>query len=154
MQLIFSKGSLFSVRNVLCIVGVCLLSSIRAEAQPIVKTEVLLQTTSSWDGVKYKHYPPVNSKKPLQLSVLKITIPANAALAWHTHPMPNTVYVLSGKLTVEKKGTNKKIVLEQGQVLPEMVNQLHRGIAGKDPVVLIAFYAGSKGMPLSKPVKQ
>jgi quercetin dioxygenase-like cupin family protein len=58
--------------------------------------------------------------------------------------------VVSGELTVEKKENGQKKVLKPGQVLPEMVDALHRGTTGDEPVVLIVFYAGVKDMPLSK----
>lgn len=111
-----------------------------------VQSETLLRSSQSWDGVAYKAYP----KGVPELTVLKITIPANTALPWHTHPMPNAGYVLSGELTVEKKSTGEKKVLTVGQSLPEMVNDLHRGYTGDVPAELIMFYAGTKGMPLSQ----
>ncbi|MFB0825219.1 hypothetical protein ACEU07_07995 [Chromobacterium violaceum] len=40
-------------------------------------------------------------------------------------------------------------VLEAGDALPEMVETAHRGIAGDEPVVLLVFYAGVKGMPMT-----
>jgi quercetin dioxygenase-like cupin family protein len=64
--------------------------------------------------------------------------------------MPNAAYVLSGEITVEKKVDGKRKTLEAGQVLPEMVGELHRGMTGDQPVVLIVFYAGTRGMPLSE----
>jgi quercetin dioxygenase-like cupin family protein len=64
--------------------------------------------------------------------------------------MPNAAYVLSGEITVEKKSTGEKKLITKGQVLPEMVNALHRGVTGDAPVVLIVFYAGTKGLPLSQ----
>jgi hypothetical protein len=33
----------------------------------------------------------------------------------------------------------------------EVVNKVHRGITGAKPVVLLAFYAGTKGTPVSIP---
>lgn len=65
--------------------------------------------------------------------------------------MPNAAYVLSGELTVEKKDSGEKKTLSAGQVLPEMVGALHRGLTRDSPAVLIVFYAGAKGMPLSQP---
>jgi quercetin dioxygenase-like cupin family protein len=111
-----------------------------------IQMEPLLQSSQSWDGQTYKAYPD----GPPELSVLKIIIPANTELPWHTHPMPNAGYVLSGELTVQKKATGEKKVLTAGQVLPEMVGQLHRGYTGDMPAVLIVFYAGTKGLPLSQ----
>ena len=114
--------------------------------QPPVQIETLLQSDSSWDGTPYTAYP----QGAPQLTVLKMTIPPHSSLPWHTHPMPNAAYVVSGELTVENKENGQKKILTPGQVLPEMVDALHRGTTGDQPVVLIVFYAGIKDMPLSK----
>jgi len=113
---------------------------------PAVQTETLLQAGSSWDGTPYKAYP---AGRPV-MSVLKITIPPHTALKWHSHPIPNAAYVVSGQLTVEKKETGEKKIVTRGQVLAEMVDVVHRGLSGDEPVVLIVFYAGADGVPLSK----
>jgi quercetin dioxygenase-like cupin family protein len=123
----------------------CLLMPL-VKAAPSVQVETLLRSATSWDGQLYQAYP---DGQP-ELSILKMTFPANSELSWHTHPMPNAAYVVSGELTVQKKETGEKKTLTAGQVLPEMVNQLHRGFTGDQPVELIVFYAGVKGMPLSQ----
>jgi quercetin dioxygenase-like cupin family protein len=111
------------------------------EASP-VRSETLLSSSSSWDGTLYEAYSP---GRP-QVSVLRITI----APHWHSHPMPNTAYVLSGEITVEKEdGTSRRF--KSGEVIAELVDGVHRGVAGDDPVVLIVFYAGTTGRPLSQP---
>ena len=110
-----------------------------------VKKETLLETTKSWDGSAYRQYP---AGQP-QLSVLRITIPAHTTMQWHQHPVPNAAYIVSGELTVEKKD-GAKLHLKAGQVLPELVNEVHRGVAGDSDVVLIVFYAGAVGVPLSR----
>jgi quercetin dioxygenase-like cupin family protein len=114
-----------------------------------INVEKLLETEQSWDGVSYKGYP----KGTPQISVLRITIAPNTSLAWHEHPIPNAAYVLDGTLTVEKKATGEKRLLKTGEVLPEMVDSAHRGYTGKEGVTLVVFYAGQKGIPLSKPVE-
>ncbi|HWZ49669.1 MAG TPA: cupin domain-containing protein [Herbaspirillum sp.] len=119
---------------------------VRAQEPPAVQIETLMRTGTSWDGVPYTAYP---GGAP-EITVLQITVAPHSALAWHTHPMPNAAYVLSGEITVEKKSTGEKKLIKKGQVLPEMVNALHRGVTGDAPVVLIVFYAGTKGMPLSQ----
>lgn len=129
-----------------CVTGLLWSTAASAHDKPTVEVETLLRSGSSWDAVPYTAYP---SGAP-ELSVLKITIPANTTLPWHTHPMPNAAYILSGELTVEKKETGAKKLLKPGQVLPEMVNEFHRGFTGDMPAVLIVFYAGSKDLPLSK----
>jgi len=110
-----------------------------------VESTVLLKSSSAWDGVSYDAYP---AGVP-ELTVLNIKIPANTALKWHEHPMPNAAYVVSGHLTVETLESGQSIQLKPGDVLPEMVNRQHRGVTGKTAVELIVFYAGTPGMPLS-----
>jgi quercetin dioxygenase-like cupin family protein len=111
-----------------------------------VTAETLLKTGASWDGTAYPRYP----EGAPELTVLKITIPPRTELPWHTHPMPNAAYVVSGELTVEKRDGGPTKRLAAGDVLPEMVGAAHRGVTGESPVVLIVFYAGTNGMPLSE----
>jgi quercetin dioxygenase-like cupin family protein len=117
-----------------------------AKEPPAVESTVLLKSTSSWDGTPYKTYP---TGQP-ELTVLNIKIPANSALKWHQHSMPNAAYVVSGQLEVQTKEGDKSIHLKAGDVLPEMVDTLHRGQTGDSPVELIVFYAGTPGTPLSQ----
>ena len=130
----------------LLVAGLAVLESARADNSPSIQKEVLSSGSTSWDGTPYTAYP---AGAP-ELSVLKITIAPHATLPWHSHPIPNAAYVVSGELTVEKQSTGEKKVLTAGQVLPELVGQIHRGTAGDEPVVLIVFYAGAKGTPLSQ----
>jgi quercetin dioxygenase-like cupin family protein len=81
--------------------------------------------------------------------VLEISIPPHSKLNWHTHPMANKAYIVSGEITVEELGGTRKQHFVAGQVVAETVNTLHRGVTGDQPVVLIVFYAGVKGMPLA-----
>ncbi|KVN48406.1 cupin domain-containing protein [Burkholderia ubonensis] len=113
-------------------------------AEPQVEVTQLLKTTHSWDGVQYRAYP---DGQP-EVSVLRYKIPAHSALPWHTHPVINAAYVLSGHLTVIRKSDGKTMMIGPGDALPEMVGVPHRGQSGDEPVELIVFYAGSLGMPL------
>lgn len=81
-----------------------------------------------------------------------MTIPANSKLHWHKHLMPNSAYIVSGQLTLEERGTGRKATYHAGQVLAESVDNVHRGVTGREPVVVIVTYAGAKGQPLSVPV--
>jgi len=110
-----------------------------------VQMETLSQSTKAWDGTQYKAYP---TGQP-QLSVLKITLAPHTALKWHTHPVPNAGYVLSGEITAETKDGAKKHFVA-GDVISETVDIVHRGVSGDQPVVLIVFYAGTPGVPLSQ----
>jgi quercetin dioxygenase-like cupin family protein len=111
-----------------------------------IKSETLLHSSSAWNGVSYEAY----SKGAVELSVLRITIPPHSKLKWHTHPMPNVAYILTGEITVGQQGFNKKRQFVAAEVVPETVNTLHRGITGEQAVVRIAFYAGAKGRPLAE----
>ncbi len=131
-----------------CLTAALLLLSPAAGAaeSPGVAVETLMQTSQSWDGTPYGPYPA----GPPELTVLRITIPPNTALPWHTHPMPNAAYVVSGELRVEKQDGGATKTLVAGDVLPEMVHSVHRGVTGEAGVVLIVFYAGTKGMKLAE----
>ena len=144
MKKSFSHAAL--ALRALCIASLFTYGVAHADNQPAVQKEVLSSGGTSWDGTPYAAYP---AGAP-EITVVKITIAPHATLPWHTHPMPNAAYVVSGELTVEKKDTGEKKVLTPGQVLPELVGQVHRGTAGNEPVVLIVFYAGAKGLPLSQ----
>lgn len=112
-------------------------------------TEVILKTNKSWDGVPYKNYPAGNP----ELIVMTYHIPAHSALAWHKHFVPNAAYVVSGILTVEEKNGGKK-VFTKGQVVPEMVGPIHRGVTGDEPVDLVVFYASSDQSKITEKVSE
>ena len=111
-----------------------------------VEAKILLNTSESWGGAAYECYPAGTPES----TVLRLVIAPNTALPWHKHPMPNVAYVVSGELLVEKQEGGAKKRLVAGDVLPEMVNSVHRGVTGEAGVILIVFYAGVKGMKLSE----
>ena len=111
--------------------------------------EILLQTTQSWNGKPYTHYP---TGQP-QLTTIKLTIAPHTVLPWHTHPFPNVVYVLSGSLTLHDKASGKTLVVHQGQAVGESVDDIHRGESGDEPTVVLITYAGTPGVPTSVPAK-
>ena len=106
-----------------------------------IQTEILIQSTSSWDRTPYVSYA---AGQP-QITILKITIAPHTTMKWHSHPLPNAGYILSGELTIEKKdGTKQHFVAEQA--VTETVNSVHRGITGAERTVLIVFYPGTPGL--------
>jgi quercetin dioxygenase-like cupin family protein len=111
--------------------------------------EILLQTTQSWNGKPYTHYP---TGQP-QLTTIKLIIAPHTALPWHSHPFPNVVYVLSGTLTLHDKASGKTQVVHQGQAVGESVDDVHRGESGDEPTILLITYAGTPGVPTSIPAK-
>ena len=133
-------------RKALVLLASAALRAGAAENPPPIQVETLTQTNSAWDGTPYKAYP---SGQP-QITVLKITIAPHTTMKWHTHPMPNAAYVLSGEITVEKKSDGSKKHFVAGQAVTETVDSVHRGVTGSEPVELIVFYAGKPGLPLSQ----
>ena len=111
--------------------------------------QVLLQADQSWNGKPYTQYP----KGRPELTTLKVTLAAHTVLPWHTHPFPNAGYVLSGTLTLHDKASGKTRVVHQGEAFAESVDDVHRGEAGDEPVVLLITYAGTPGVPTSIPAK-
>jgi quercetin dioxygenase-like cupin family protein len=111
--------------------------------------EVLLRADSSWNGKPYTHYA---SGRP-QLTMLKVTLRPNTALPWHTHPMPNAGYILSGDLTLHDRASGLSHAYHAGETFAESVNDEHRGEAGPNGAVLLITYAGIPGMPTSIPAK-
>ncbi|MEI2264542.1 cupin domain-containing protein [Erwinia sp. CGal63] len=108
----------------------------------------LLQTSEAWNGTPYEAWP---AGKP-QLSVMKMRIPPHSSLPWHSHPMPNIAYVLSGELTVEDKESGKRHTVIAGEALNESTGDIHRGYTTDQAAELVIFYAGVEGMPLSEPL--
>jgi quercetin dioxygenase-like cupin family protein len=126
----------------LLLLTVCLTTQAWAFKQKEVTSEVLAQTTMSWNGATLPAYP---NGQP-QITVLKITIPPKTVLQWHEHPVINAGYIVSGSLKVETT-TNEVLYLNQGDTIVEVVNTWHRGInETRKPVV---FYAGAIGTPIT-----
>jgi quercetin dioxygenase-like cupin family protein len=110
-----------------------------------IQIESLLKTDTTTIGQKIV-YPDFSNA---QVSILKITIGPGRSTGWHKHEIPVFAYVLSGTLTVELEN-NKIIEYPANSAFSEVINTLHNGTnKGKDNVVLIAFFAGAKGKPLS-----
>lgn len=128
--------------------GVTGTASAAAQSQAVKSAhgDILVQDTKSWNGKSYEAYPGGTP----QLTVLKMTIPAHTALPWHTHPFPNAGYVLSGQLTIQDRASGKEQTFKTGQAFTESVNDVHRGVSGDTPTVLIITYSGSPGVATFK----
>jgi len=110
-----------------------------------VGTEVLVQSTNSWNGKPFQKYP---NGQP-QLTVVRMTIPAHTVLPWHVHPMPNATYILSGHITVEDRATGQKRLVSAGEAFNEQADAEHRGFTDSEDCVVVVTYAGTPGMPRS-----
>jgi mannose-6-phosphate isomerase-like protein (cupin superfamily) len=78
--------------------------------------------------------------------------PAAHGLVWHTHPVPNVAYIVSGHLTVEDQATGKSAIYRAGEAFAEPVGQVHRGRTGNEAAVVLVTYAGIPGIALSQPI--
>lgn len=111
-------------------------------------SETLVCSEESWNGKKYEKKYPEGTP---QLTVVQMTIPARTSLPWHTHPMPNAAYILSGQMTVEELATGRTRTFKAGEAFPESVDDTHRGTTGDEETVVIVTYASVAGLPLSVP---
>ncbi|MFC4763654.1 cupin domain-containing protein [Dyella koreensis] len=141
-----------SVRHHSCLfVALVLLIALGVAPAGAAESTVLLKTTRSWDGTAFPAYP---QGQP-EITVLRIVIPPHSTLAWHHHPVINAAYVQQGRLMVEKHDHTADgpttCSLIAGDVLPELVDQVHRGYTGDEAATLIVFYAGRAGSQITVP---
>lgn len=110
-----------------------------------VKVDVLAKTSSSWDG---ETLPDYARGKP-EITILKIVIPPQTRLPLHKHSVINAGVLLEGNLTVVTED-NKRLHMTAGDSLVEVVNKWHHGMnEGNEPAVIIVFYAGIQGKPIT-----
>lgn len=113
-----------------------------------ISSETLLKSGQAWNGQTLEKYP----SGPLEITVMKMTLPAYSELPWHTHPIPNTAYILSGSLTIEDKESGHTHTFRAGEAFNESIDTAHRGFTTDEITDLIIFYAGAKGEELSIPL--
>ncbi len=107
--------------------------------EPVIKTD----TTSIGQKIVYPSF--LNN----EVTILKVTIPPGKSTGWHKHLFPVFAYVLKGTLTVAIED-HKTLKLSEGSSFAEVFNTYHNGSNNeKENLVLIAFYMGEKGKPLS-----
>ncbi len=111
-------------------------------------SETLVSSEISWNGDSLPSYP---EGKP-EISILKITIPPNSSLPLHFHPVINAGVLLKGELDViDEHGNTLK--MKAGDPIIEVVNTIHTGKnPGSEPAEILVFYAGVKGMEITKKV--
>ncbi len=129
--------------------GICLTlllsTSIWAQNANNVKVDVLIKTSSSWDG---SNLPAYKKGKP-EITILRITIPPGVQLPLHKHPVINAGVLLKGELTVITED-HKKLHMKAGDSIVEVVNKWHYGKnEGNKPAEILVFYAGIQGTPIT-----
>ncbi|PSW16423.1 cupin domain-containing protein [Photobacterium rosenbergii] len=99
----------------------------------------LIKTTSSWNG---EPLPSIQLQQP-EITIKEIIVEPGEKLPWHQHPVINTGILLSGQLTVHTQ--DKKVTLNAGEVLVEVMNTSHYGEnTGDEPAKVIVFYIAEK----------
>lgn len=132
-------------KGCLLILSLCLWLVTEAQYNKDVRLESVLKTDTTSLGQKIV-YPNFENA---QVSILKVTIPPGKSTGWHKHSFPVFAYVLKGILTVEVENS-KTLEFLQNSSFAEVVNVNHNGVnRGDEDVVLIAFFMGEKGQPLS-----
>ncbi len=136
--------------SMVCMTG-CKKANVQTENQQIentsqeVKSEELIRTDKSWDGVELPDYL---QGRP-ELVAVKYEFPAGKKLGWHHHPVMNYGILVQGELTIIGQDGQEKVVHE-GEAVVEMVNTIHHGEnRGTKPVILYMFYLSQKGLPLA-----
>jgi quercetin dioxygenase-like cupin family protein len=122
---------------------VCFVGKSQYNKDIIIETVLKTDTTSIGQKIVYPDF------QNDEISVVKVTIPPGKSTGWHKHNFPVFAYVLEGDLTIELKD-GKPILFRKSSSFSEVITTNHNGINnGKDTVILIAFFMGEKGKPLS-----
>jgi quercetin dioxygenase-like cupin family protein len=117
----------------------------RADYNKEVKLEPLLKTDTTSGGQKII-YP--NSENN-EVTIVKVTIPSGKTTGWHKHAFPVFAYVLKGTVTVELEN-GKTHQFTENSSFAEVIDTFHNGKnEGRGDAVLLAFFIGEKGKPLS-----
>lgn len=120
----------------------------KAQYNKDIIAEPLLKTDTTSLGQRFVFPDP----QDFEATMLRITIPPGKSTGWHKHSFPVFGYWLKGNLTVETEN-GKTLLYKENTSVSEVINTFHNATNnGNEDVVLIVFYLGEKGKPLS--VKQ
>lgn len=109
-----------------------------AQNSDVISSNLILQTTASWDG-----NPIIYPEGEAQITALHIEIPPGVETGWHSHPVPSFGYILEGtlELTLEDGRT---LIVNKGEALAEVTNRVHTGKSiGENNLKLVVFYTGA-----------
>lgn len=111
-----------------------------------VEVQILAKTGVSWNNTTLPLYRNI---KP-EITILKITIPPGVSIPVHRHPVINAGYLIKGELTVFCED-GKLYRLKEGDTIIEVVDTWHHGKnEGSVPAVIVVFYAGYEGEPITE----
>lgn len=133
-------------KYLLLLAAFCICLSTNSQYNKEVVLETVLKTDTTSIGQKIKYPSFAND----EVSIVKVTIPPGKSTGWHKHSFPVFAYVMKGTLTVEIEN-RKQLNFIANSSFSEVINTMHNGFnKGKEDVVLIAFFMGEKGKPLSE----
>jgi quercetin dioxygenase-like cupin family protein len=121
------------------------LAALAGPAAAAPRSTTLLSTGTTWNDAPIHYQCPARP----QVTAVKVEIPAGEATAWHTHPVDNYAYVISGTLELELADGTRH-TFKAGDAFAEVVGTVHRGKAvGAEPVVLVVWYMGEADKPFT-----
>lgn len=110
-----------------------------------VKVETLLKTDTTAIGQKIIFPHSLQD----EVSIAKVTLPPGSSTGWHKHTRPVFAFVVSGVLKVRMEN-GKVNQFAPNSTFAEVIDTYHEGYNdSQEDIVLIAFYLGEKGQPLS-----
>lgn len=89
-------------------------------------SEILLDTTTTWDGARMKY---LQTRRP-ELTVRTIQFSPNTYNAWHIHEAPVYIYVMEGDfevILINRYGQEVRRTFHAGEAFNEVVDTTHRG---------------------------
>jgi quercetin dioxygenase-like cupin family protein len=132
-------------KNILLFALICVCYSAKSQYNKGVILEPVLKTDTTSIGQKIIYPQFANN----EVSIVKVIIPPRKSTGWHKHTFPVFAYVVQGTLTIEME-KNKTLQFSQNSSFSEVINTMHNGVNnGKEDLILIAFFMGEKGKPLS-----
>ncbi len=88
-----------------------------------------------------------------QITVLTATLAPGDKTVFHTHRFPVTIYILSGKFTLEMEG-REPVTVSAGEsiVEPPSVKMTGYNKSSNDPMKVVIFYVTEPDMPFLDPI--
>ncbi|MCX6141955.1 MAG: cupin domain-containing protein [Ignavibacteriales bacterium] len=109
----------------------------------IVETLLRSDTTSIGQRIVYPSF------QRDEVTISRVTIPPGKSTGWHKHKFPVFAYVLQGTVSIEVENHGSFQFAEHSS-FSEVIDTFHNGVnKGNENVVLLAFFMGEKGAPLS-----
>ena len=134
------------MKTLILTLGLILLSSsAQSQYSRDVSVEPILKTDTTLIGQRIV-YPSFQHD---EVTISKVTIPPGKSTGWHKHKFPVFAVVMQGTLTVEVEN-HGFVQFAEHSSFSEVVDTFHNGVnKGNENVVLLAFFMGEKGAPLS-----